>query len=101
MSNSDEKNLAQAIKLIGDAYVLLIISNLAKKSMRFNELQRSAVDICPATLSDRLRKLERKKFISRKEETVDKLSVVYELTDKGRGVLPVVKAIGTFSEKYL
>lgn len=92
---------SQAIKLIGDTYVLLIIRNLAKKGMRFNELQRSAADICPATLTDRLKKLEHEDIVSRKEETVDKVSVVYELTKKGQGILPIIKEIGKFSEKYL
>lgn len=95
---SDELN--NAITMIGDAHVLCIISNLGNKGMRFNELQRSINGINPTTLSDRLKKLEKDKIISRKEETVDKLSVVYELTEKGQGIIPIIKEIDKFAKKF-
>lgn len=91
---------SDAITLIGDAYILRIVSNLSKQGMRFNELQRAIEDICPATLTDRLKKLEHENIVSRKEETVDKLSVVYELTEKGKAILPIMKAIGKYAEKF-
>lgn len=94
------QDISYAIRLLGDAYTLNIISHLSEKGMRFNELQRSLTDICPATLADRLKKLEQEQLLSRQEETVDKLSVLYELTEKGRGALPVIKAINNFAEKF-
>ena len=90
-----------AIKLIGDEYVLYIVEKLSTKGMRFNELQRAVPGICPATLTDRLKKLEQEKIVNRKEETLDKLSVVYELTKKGQGIVPIIKQIENFSEKFL
>jgi DNA-binding HxlR family transcriptional regulator len=99
IKNTDEFN--DALKLLGDAYILNIVSNLGQKSMRFNELQRSVADICPATLADRLKKLEQEKIIIRQEETVDKVSVVYDLTSKGRGILPIIKAISVFADKFV
>lgn len=94
----DELN--NAIKLIGDDHILCIISILSKGEARFNELQRSINNINPATLADRLKKLEQEKIINRKEETLDKLSVVYELTDKGKAILPIIKEIDIFANKY-
>ena len=99
IKNSVEFN--DAIKLLGDAYILSIVDNLARKSMRFNELQRSVTDICPATLADRLKKLEQEKIVIRQEETLDKLSVVYDLTPKGQGILPIIKEIGKFADKFV
>lgn len=95
------KKQIDAMKVIGDAYVLEIIGQLSRKSMRFNELQRAIEDICPTTLADRLKKLEHEKIVSRKEETLDKVSVVYSLTEKGQGILPVIRAIGKFADQFI
>ena len=94
------EDVNNAIKMIGDDHVLCIIGNLRDGGMRFNELQR-ALNVNPTTLTDRLVKLENEGFVVKKKETLDKMSVVYELTEKGRGILPVIDEIGTFAEKYL
>jgi DNA-binding HxlR family transcriptional regulator len=94
------EDFTTAVNILGDAYILHIVDKLSTKSMRFNELQRSIADICPATLTDRLKKLEQEKLVTRQEETVDKVSVVYELTPKGKGVLPIIKAINNFAKNY-
>ena len=105
MSTSNSQTLTpeltNAISLIGDTHILCIISNLGKQEMRFNELQRSINGLNPTTLSDRLKRLEKENIVSRKEETLDKVSVVYELTTKGKGILPIIKEISTFANKYL
>lgn len=105
MSISDNhhisKELNNAIKMLGDAWILCIVGTLANGELRFNELQRSVSQINPTTLADRLKKLEKEKIIKRKEETVDKLSVVYFLTDKGRGILPILKEVQIFADKFL
>ncbi len=96
---SDELN--NGIKMLGDAWILCIVGTLAKKEMRFNEIQRAIEGINPTTLADRLKKLENEKMIKRQEETVDKLSVVYSLTDKGKGILPTLREIQAFADKFL
>ena len=101
----DKKNILSAevnnaIKMIGDDHVLCIIGNLRDGGMRFNELQR-ALGINPTTLTDRLSKLEHDKIVSKKKETLDKMSVVYELTEKGQGILPIITEIGKFAEKHI
>jgi DNA-binding HxlR family transcriptional regulator len=93
--------LTNGLKLLGDVWTLCIISNLATDELRFNEIQRAIQGINPATLSARLKKLEKEKIVERKEETVNKLSVTYALTDKGRGILPILKEIQIFAEKFL
>ena len=100
-SQISSKKFHDATKIIGDAYILNIIAQLSLRSMRFNELQRSVPDICPATLTDRLKKLEQEQIIIREEETVDKVSVVYNLTPKGKAMLPVIKALNLFSKNFI
>jgi DNA-binding HxlR family transcriptional regulator len=68
--------------------------------MRFNELQRAINGLNPATLTSRLKKLEKDDLVMRKKETLDKISVVYRLTEKGMAIVPVIKAIGEFAEKF-
>jgi DNA-binding HxlR family transcriptional regulator len=34
-------------------------------------------------------------------QTVDQLSVIYSLTDKGKKMLPILEAIESFSKKFL
>lgn len=96
---SDELN--NGIKMLGDVWILCIVGTLAKKEMRFNQIQRAIEGINPTTLADRLKKLENEKMIKRQEETVDKLSVAYSLTKKGQGILPILKEIQIFADKFL
>ncbi len=90
-----------AIAIIGDTHTLCIIHHLGKTGMRFNDLQRAINGLNPATLTARLKKLEREKIIIRKTETVDRVSVLYELTTKGKDLLPIIAEIGSFADKYL
>ncbi|MBI5045124.1 MAG: helix-turn-helix transcriptional regulator [Candidatus Levybacteria bacterium] len=105
MSRDQKNKLSQsvnnAIKMVGDEHILCIIGTLSDGSMRFNEIQRAIEGINPTTLTDRLKKLEHEGIVMRKEETVDKLSVVYELTEKGKAILPIVNEFANFASKFL
>lgn len=87
--------------MLGDFHTLSIIDVLSRGEKRFCQLQRDLDNINPVTLTDRLKKLEKEKIILRYEETVDKLSVVYSLTNKGKGILPILRQIQIFSDKFL
>jgi DNA-binding HxlR family transcriptional regulator len=87
-----------ALKLVADYWVLRIVEelNLSANGLRFSELQRALGGASPATLSNRLRRLEEQTLIER-QEAAGKLSVVYSLSDHGRRVLPVIQAINEFA----
>ncbi len=91
----------QALKIFGDAWNLLIVRGLGETAQRFNELQRNLGGISPTTLTDRLKKLESYGLIVQEKQTVDRLSVIYSLTDKGKKMLPILEAIESFSKKFL
>lgn len=95
-----KNEIDHAITTIAEAHMLCIINHLSEKEMRFVEIQRSIKGLNPATLSDRLKKLEKDGLVNRKEETLDKVSVVYALTEKGRAILPVINEISKFAQKY-
>lgn len=89
------------LKMLGDFWTLAIVQTLNDGEKRFCQIQRELTQASPTTLTNRLRKLEEQKIIKRKEETLDKLSVVYFLTDKGQGILPILHEIRIFANKFL
>ncbi len=88
-----------AMKLVADFWVLRIVEELDSGSggLRFSVLERSLGGVSPATLSNRLRRLEEGGLIHRDEGADGPISVSYRLTDRGRGVLPVIRAINDFA----
>ncbi|WKZ30413.1 MAG: helix-turn-helix domain-containing protein [Candidatus Dojkabacteria bacterium] len=105
MSNTleNKKHLSEelnnAARTIADEHTICIIGTLRDHGLRFNELQRALNDINPTTLADRLKKLEDKGIVKREE--VGKLSVVYSLTEKGEAILPIIKELEKFAQKFL
>lgn len=95
------KNAQTAIAMLGDNWTLSIIGNLSEGPLRFCEIERAVIGINPVTLSGRLKKLEQEKIIARRKETLDKISVTYELTEKGRAILPIISSIEKFADSYL
>ncbi len=91
----------RAIEQLGDSWTLAILGSLRTGEQRFCELQRLLDDLNPATLTQRLKMLEREQMIYRKEETVNKISVVYGLTPKGRAFVPVIEKLEGFAERFL
>ena len=89
------------LQMLGDFWTLAIVQALDGNEKRFSELERDLTKASPTTLSNRLKKLEEQKIVKRQEETVDRLSVVYSLTEKGYGILPILKEIRTFASKFL
>jgi len=87
--------------MFGDYQTLSIVDTLAIGEMRYCELQRALGNMNPVTLARRLKKLEDQRIIERRKETIDKLSVAYRLLPKGEHMLPVLRSIKEFSEKYL
>ncbi|HEY1529545.1 MAG TPA: helix-turn-helix domain-containing protein [Galbitalea sp.] len=88
-----------ALKLVADYWVLRIVEelSLSDDGLRFSSLQRALGGASPATLSNRLRRLEAQTLVEREGES-GRLSVVYRLSDRGRRVLPVILAINEFAD---
>lgn len=89
------------LKVFGDAWMLIIISELLRDGgCRFNELQRRVCGISPVTLASRLKKLEHLGIIKRNAKLEDQLSVSYCMTDKGLAMEPVLREIRFYGQKY-
>jgi len=100
-STDEQSNLGQGLKIFGDAWTLAIVWVLSTATHRFNDLQRTLGNISPTTLTDRLKKLEGYGLVKTQKQTIDQLSVIYSLTEKGKKMLPVLGAIESFSKKFL
>jgi DNA-binding HxlR family transcriptional regulator len=99
MHKTHDITCESTMKLLGDYWTLRIIDSLTSNELRFCELQRSLDNVNPVTLTKRLKTLEDARIISRTEETRDKISVTYCLTELGEEVLPIIKALDRFSAK--
>ena len=93
--------LGRAIRLLGDAWVLLIVMNLLQGPMRFNALRATLGHISSKTLSQRLKLLEELGFVLREAFLEIPPRVEYRLTEQGQELGEVIEAIERFSKKNL
>lgn len=82
-------SLARSLDLIGERWTLLIIQEISFGPLRYNELRRRLPGIGSNILADRLRKLEAHHIVRRAPEAVGQ-GVLYELTDRGHALSPVI-----------
>ena len=87
--------------LVCGKWTLLVIRDLADGRSRFCELERSLAGISPRTLSLRLRALEEHGIVERQTYPEVPPRVEYALTDKGRGLVPLVEDMRRFGRKWL
>lgn len=95
MSETDlpECGVARFLLLFGGPWATLIIRELLHGPQRFGELRRALPGISAHTLTSRLRLFEARGLVTRKAYSEIPPRVVYELTDLGRSVEPVVDAM--------
>ncbi|MCA9832453.1 MAG: helix-turn-helix transcriptional regulator [Thermomicrobiales bacterium] len=99
--NQDGCPVARTADLISNKWTPLIIRDLAKREMRFSELERSLKGISPKTLSERLKRLEDSTVIERTCYPEVPPRVEYQLTEKGHALLPVIDSMREFGKVWL
>lgn len=93
--------VANAARLLGDRWTLVILRDLVDGPMRFSELEEATGGISPRTLADRLRQMEERGLVTRESFREIPPRVQYTLTPKGVATLPVIDALRTFGEQWL
>src|SRR5260221_14604785 len=93
--------LGRAIRLLGDAWVLLIVMNLLQGPMRFNALRATLGHISSKTLSQRLKLLEELGFVQREAFLEIPPRVEYRLTEQGQELGEVIEVLERFGTKHL
>jgi DNA-binding HxlR family transcriptional regulator len=92
--------IASAMEIIGSKWTALILRDLTTGAKRFGELEKSVGTINPRTLSQRLDDLEKHGIITRKMYAEVPPRCEYDLTDKGRDLIPVLRQMATWGTKY-
>jgi DNA-binding HxlR family transcriptional regulator len=89
------------LDIFGDRWTLLVIRDLLFVGKRhFNELMQSPERIASNILAARLKKLEERGLISRAPDPDNRKQVVYELTEMGRDLTPVLVELVRWGGKY-
>jgi len=87
-------SVARALDLIGERWTMLIVRDLMIGPMRYSELLASLPGITTNLLAKRLRTLQDLGILEKKEEEGPLKGNFYALTEKGRALEPVLKALG-------
>ncbi|MGH2443966.1 MAG: winged helix-turn-helix transcriptional regulator [Chloroflexota bacterium] len=93
--------IANAARLLGDRWTLVILRDLVDGPRRFSQIEGSSEGISPRTLADRLRQMESQGLIRRESFREIPPRVQYSLTAKGEATLPVIDALRTFGDAWL
>lgn len=93
--------LTTAQKILSGKWTLLIIYNLSKKTMRFNELQKELGNLTQATLTKQLRTMESNGLIIRTVYNQIPPKVEYSLSNLGKQFAPVLSALETWGDHYI
>ena len=86
-------SIEKALDVLGGKWTFLIIRDLFDGTRRFGELRQSLCGVSPKTLSARLRDLEKKNIVERRAYATIPPTVEYSLTEKGRSLKPIIKAM--------
>jgi DNA-binding HxlR family transcriptional regulator len=93
--------VAATAELIGLKWTPLIVHDLSEGPRRFKQLEYACPGISPRTLSERVDMLEEEGIVTRRSYPESPPRVEYELTDKGRALLPIIAAMRRFGHSWL
>jgi DNA-binding HxlR family transcriptional regulator len=92
----DRCGVARALDIVGERWALLVVRELLLGPKRFTDLRAGLPHVGPDVLAQRLRELEQSEIVRRATLPPPAGSRVYELTERGRELEPVVLALGRF-----
>ncbi|CAM3790612.1 winged helix-turn-helix transcriptional regulator [Alkalicoccus chagannorensis] len=89
-----------AMSMLGRRWTGLIIYQLLQGPQRFCTIE-SALGISGRLLSSRLKELEENGLVDRTVYPETPVRIIYELTDQGEELEPVMRALETWSERWM
>jgi DNA-binding HxlR family transcriptional regulator len=93
--------IAHALDLIGDRWSLMVVRELMRGPKRYTDLVSGLPGIGTNVLASRLRELETHGILTRTTLAPPAASKVYELTDYGRDLQPVMHELGIWGARSL
>ena len=97
----DHSPVQATLDFIGGKYKALILWHLSEGKLRFTELRRQVGSATPKVLTQQLRELESQELIHREVYADVPPKVEYSLTETGRSLLPVIKAMRDWGAAHL
>ena len=94
-------SVAACAEILGAKWTAVLVHDLSEGPRRFTQLEHSCKGISPRTLSERLRALEQEEILVRRSYAESPPRVEYELTEKGRALLPIIDAMRAFGHEWL
>jgi DNA-binding HxlR family transcriptional regulator len=98
-SYDDGCGAAHALDLIGERWGLLVVRELLLGPKRFTDLRTGLPTISPNVLSQRLHELEQIAVVRRRKLAPPAGSWVYELTEWGHELEPVISQLGRWGAR--
>jgi DNA-binding HxlR family transcriptional regulator len=95
----DACGIARALDAVGERWALLVVRELILGPKRFTDLQAGLRRVSPDVLAQRLRDLEAAGVVARTTLPPPAASRVYELTERGRELEPVLHALGRWGSR--
>jgi DNA-binding HxlR family transcriptional regulator len=95
-SYGDACGIARALDVVGERWALLVVRELLLGPQRFSDLRVALPNASSNLVADRLREMEGRGVVRRRKLPPPAGSVVYELTDWGRELEPIVLALGNW-----
>jgi len=93
--------IAHALDLVGERWALLVIRELMRGPMRYTDLVEHLPGIGTNILAARLRDLEAGGVIAKRQLPPPAASRVYELTEYGEALKPVLRELGLWGARSL
>ncbi|MFF4838023.1 winged helix-turn-helix transcriptional regulator [Streptomyces sp. NPDC001315] len=92
---------ARALDAVGDRWTLLIVRELLAGPRRYTDLHADLPGVSTDVLASRLKDMERDGLTTRRRLPPPGAAYVYELTPRGRELLPVLQALGEWGQAEL
>jgi DNA-binding HxlR family transcriptional regulator len=93
--------VARALDLVGERWALLVVRELVLGPKRFTDLRHGLPGVATNVLTQRLKQLEQDGIVRRRALPPPAASTVYELTEYGRELEPIMLQFGAWGAKTL
>lgn len=95
-------SIARALDVVGDRWTLLLVRELLLHGpSRYTDLKNGLPGVAANLLADRLRELEQMGLVKREDAPPPVATQVYDLTEDGTALEPVLRALGLWGLRYM
>ncbi|GII54079.1 hypothetical protein Pth03_24680 [Planotetraspora thailandica] len=93
--------LSRAFSFLGKRWTAVVLGCLRPGPAGFRELSRAIGGVSDSVLSDRLSELTEQGLVARTVDEGPPVAVFYELTERGRALMPALDQISTWAREHL